>query len=160
MLADHEATAVDDRLLDEARARRADLRAAMHQLEDALARPAPGRVRRWSEAVHDALVDASATFERHRALTEGGDGLLAELTEHSPRLINAAQRLVDEHVRISGLLSAALDDLRHLPWHSDEATIASLRGQVTAVVAELTRHRQHGADLVWEAHAVDIGGSD
>jgi hypothetical protein len=35
-----------------------------------------------------------------------------------------------------------------------------MRDQVTTLLTDLVRHRQHGADLVYEAHAVDIGGSD
>lgn len=147
-------------LLRTARAQRADLRKAMIRLERALARPAPGRITEWAGAVHDTLVDLAATFERHIAVTEGDSGFLAEITEHSPRLINAVQRLHDEHDRISDDLSQTLREVRRLGHAADEADVATVREHVTALVTDLARHRQHGADLVYEAHAVDIGGSD
>jgi hypothetical protein len=33
-----------------------------------------------------------------------------------------------------------------------------VREQVTSVLSDLIRHRQRGADLVYRAYAVDIGG--
>jgi len=150
--------AADHSLLRTARAQRADLREAMIALERSLARPAPGRVAQWADTVHEALITLAATFERHIAVTEGDNGFLADIGEHSPRLINAIERLCAEHDRIRDELSSTLAHIRRLPAHAGEDDIESLRDHVTVLVADLARHRQHGADLVWEAHAVDIGG--
>jgi hypothetical protein len=148
----------DESLLRSARAQRADLREAMISLERSLARPAPGRVRQWADTVHEALINLAATFERHIAVTEGDNGFLAEIGEHSPRLINAIGRMCDEHDRIRRELSSTLAHIRRLPAHASNDDIDALRDHVTVLVTDLVRHRQHGADLVWEAHAVDIGG--
>ncbi len=153
-----ETTGSDSELMRLARAQRADLRKAMIDLERSLARPAPGRVEQWSDAIHEALVALAATFERHIAVTEGDSGFLAEIAEHSPRLINAIERLSAEHDRIRQELSSTLAHIRRLPPRADDNDIAQLRDHVTVLVTDLVRHRQHGADLVWEAHAVDIGG--
>lgn len=151
-------TNADPGLIRTARAQRADLRKAMIDLERSLARPAPGRVAEWSDNVHEALVGLAATFERHIAVTEGDDGFLAEIAEHSPRLIKAIERVQGEHGRIRQELSSALAHVRRLSSHADDDDIATLRDHVTVLLTDLVRHRQHGADLVWEAHAVDIGG--
>lgn len=153
-------TPADSGLLRLARAQRADLRKAMIELERSLARPAPGRVAEWADRVHEALVGLAATFERHIAVTEGDRGFLAEIAEHSPRLINAINRLRQEHERIRQELSSTLAHIRRIEDHADDDAVESLRDHVTVLVTDLVRHRQHGADLVWEAHAVDIGGSD
>lgn len=153
-------SAPDSALLRMARAQRADLRKAMIELERALARPAPGRVADWAEQVHEALVALAATFERHIAVTEGEGGFLAEIAEHSPRLINAIKRLREEHERIRQELSSTLAHIRRVEHHAGNEAIELVRDHVTVLVTDLVRHRQHGADLVWEAHAVDIGGSD
>jgi hypothetical protein len=153
-----ESSAADRSLLRTARAQRADLREAMIALERSLARPAPGRVAQWTDTVHEALISLAATFERHIAVTEGDNGFLADIGEHSPRLINAIERLCAEHDRIRSELSSTLAHIRRLPAHAGEDDIESVRDHVTVRVTDLARHRQHGADLVWEAHAVDIGG--
>jgi hypothetical protein len=160
LVSDVESQVLNSDLLRLARAQRADLRKAMLRLERALARPAPGRVAEWSDLVHDELVDLAATFERHIAVTEGDSGFFAEIAEHSPRLIHAITRLIEEHGRIRAELSSTLDHIRRLHAAADQAAIDALREHVTKLVADLARHRQHGADLVYEAHAVDIGGSD
>lgn len=151
---------VDQDLLRRARAQRADLREALVNLESAVARPAPGRVTPWALDVHDALVDMAATFERHIAVTEGDSGFLAEIAEHSPRLINAIQRIEQDHERIRAELATTLEDVRRVESHVTDEAVEALREHVTELIADLVRHRQHGADLVYEAHAVDIGGSD
>jgi len=160
LISDVETQVLDSDLLRIARAQRADLRKAMVRLERALARPAPGRVAEWSDLVHDELVDLAATFERHIAVTEGDTGFLAEIAEHSPRLINAITRLIEEHGRIRVELASTLDHIRRLSPTADDEAITAVREHVMNLVAGLVRHRQHGADLVYEAHAVDIGGSD
>lgn len=153
-----ETAPADPGLMRTARAQRADLRKAMIDLERSLARPAPGRVTDWSDNVHEALVGLAATFERHIAVTEGDDGFLEEIAEHSPRLIHAIERICAEHNRIRQELSSTLAHVRRLPAHADDRDVETLRDHVTVLVTDLVRHRQHGADLVWEAHAVDIGG--
>ena len=160
MISDVDGPTVDSDLLRMARAQRADLRKAMIQLERALARPAPGRVPEWADSVHDALAYLAAVFERHIAVTEGDDGFLAEIAEHSPRLINAIQRLTAEHDRIRSELASTLDHIRQVGLNADDAVIESAREHVMSLVTDLVRHRQHGADLVYEAHAVDIGGEE
>lgn len=153
-------TTVDERRLRTARAQRADLRHTILALEDALARPVPHRCVEWAADLHDALVEIAATFERHIAVTEGDTGFLSDIAEHSPRLINAVRRLEHEHARIRSDLARALATVRQIDTSVDDAAIARVRGTVTVLLADLLRHRQHGADLVYEAHAVDIGGSD
>jgi non-ribosomal peptide synthetase component F len=76
--------------LERARGPRVELRASMDALERAAAAPAPHRLEQWAMAVHDALADIAAAFERHIAVTEGPEGLLAEIEQTEPRLVTYA----------------------------------------------------------------------
>jgi hypothetical protein len=40
----------------------------------------------------------------------------------------------------------------------DECPVDDARDDVQRLLGEIVRHRQHGADLVYEAYHVDIGG--
>ena len=40
----------------------------------------------------------------------------------------------------------------------EDLTHSGERVELTALLAALARHRQRGADLVYEAYAVDLGG--
>lgn len=41
---------------------------------------------------------------------------------------------------------------------ADTMPVDSLRDGVVKILSELTRHRQDGADLIYNAYDVDIGG--
>lgn len=142
-----------------ARARRADLHHVIVDLEEANAAPAAGRAAEWARRVHDCLVDVGAAFERHIASVEGPEGLFDEVTGAAPHLANALERLRAEHLEIRGRIVEALDAVRIVagaPHRSSEVG----REAVLAVLDRLMRHRQLGADVVYEAYAVDIGTGD
>jgi hypothetical protein len=135
--------------LSSARRHRAELLDTMHALERALAAPAADPA--WRPSVDARLIALRSAFAEHMRLTEGPDGLYAELLEHSPRLAYRVRALVREHAKLamgievvcSRLGSAGPDDMRG--WGSN-------------LLRDLSRHRQRGADLVYEAYATDIGG--
>jgi hypothetical protein len=134
---------------------RAELRGSMDALERALAASAPGRAGAWAEHVRMALLELSADFRVHIEITEGPDGLHHAVMTTAPRLTNAVQRLGREHVLLQGLIDELLV-LVSGPTPEDDVRTARERG--TALLAQLARHRQRGADLVFEAYQTDIGG--
>lgn len=142
------------------REQRADLHSDLVKLEAALAAAMPGRVHDWALRVHDALVDIAATFERHIAVTQGPGGLFDDVTRVSPRLRNGVDGLQSEHREIRQALADQLEAVRALHRNSAEAEAAALRDQLSALLSQLTRHRQRGSDLVYEAYAVDLGAGD
>lgn len=131
-----------------ARRRRAELLRAMQGLERAVAAPAAEPT--WRERVREQVMALRHQLAEHVVVTEGPDGLYAELLEHAPRLHRPVVRLVAEH----GDLLAGCDALaRQL---AEPAT--AVRERAGELLAALSRHRQRGADLVYEAYAADIGG--
>ena len=141
--------------LDDLSRLRAELRGSMAALEQALAAPAPGRGGTWAERVDAALVELSADFREHIAVTEGPDGLHGAVLVASPRLSAAVRRLVDDHAVIAGLVADLLTRVRP-PVPDGE--VGAIRALGTALLGRLARHRQHGADLIYQAYDVDLGG--
>jgi hypothetical protein len=139
--------------LDAVRVRRAGLRAAMDELEHALDSPAPGRVDEWTLGVRDALANIHDVWTRHVVDTESPGAFLDELVEEEPRLANQVRRLREEHGEVLSVLLAAEDQLAAIP-----IDVEAIRATLTRLLCELARHRQRGADLVYEAYDVDIGG--
>lgn len=154
------AQADSDTALAWARAQRADLERHHVAVERTLATPVPGRVSPWAAEVHDALVDLAATFERHIAATEGAHGLFGQVLAAAPRLEGAVDRLRLEHQELSVTLASGLRALRTLERDAREEAAGEVRERLTEALARLSRHRQGGADLVYEAYAVDIGVGD
>ena len=157
---DHEGTEVHmdtefTTYLDRVRAHRAELRESLQAVEEALAHPI-ARGADWSGRLKAALAELDHDFAGHVELTEGEGGLYDRITKAAPRLSTTIKRLVDEHVRFNETIDGfirALDD------GSAPGDLAPFREEVTDLVGKLVRHRQKGADLIYEAYEVDLGGS-
>lgn len=135
-----------------ARSRRADLHAILVDLEHAIAAAGPGREASWAEQVGSELDRLAEAFDRHVKATEGPDGLFAQVRRRAPRMDNHCRRLTSDHAIIAEELTAATAALA--------AGVTEAREAVLSLLAHLARHRQAGADLVYQAYAVDLGGSD
>jgi hypothetical protein len=141
--------------LDALRQLRAELRESINAVELALAAPAVGRGGAWTERVAAALGELSADISTHIAVTEGPDGVHRELLDTAPRLANAVQHLVTDHAVIAALVEDLLSRASNPASNDDIDTIREL---ATGLLGRLARHRQRGADLIYEAYETDIGG--
>ncbi len=137
------------------RAHRAELLESMRALEQALAAPASGRASAWAERVNVALVELEADFGEHVELTEGPDGLYQALLATAPHLASSVTKLTDEHTRIRDSINRLLAS-RDAPV--DIVDVDPIRESATTFLGSLSRHRQSGADLVYDAYQTDIGG--
>jgi hypothetical protein len=145
----------DSRLLAELRQRRAELRESMTAVEHALASPSGAGAVHWTERVLAALVELSGDFREHIAITEGPEGLYRQLELHAPRLVGPVGQLTREHDEIIGRLG---DLLTGIDAAEEVPEVDRVRRSGTELLVALMHHRQRGADLVFEAYDIDIGG--
>ncbi len=143
--------------LDSLRLRRAELLESMGALEQALAAPAADRIEAWTERVNVALVELTADFRQHIAITEAADGFYREVLTTAPRLSHSVATLTREHVTITGMTDRLLARMAEPMVATDVDVVREL---ATTLIARLSRHRQRGADLVYEAYQTDIGGEN
>ena len=145
--------------LEDVRLRRAGLKSALSNLELALAAAAPGRLEEWASGVSESLAVLHEVWTRHIVETEAPGAFLDELVAEAPRLATPAARLRGEHTEILGVIDRAELALRDLPPEDEQDEFVDhLRAQLTEMLYALARHRQRGADLVYEAYDVDLGG--
>ncbi len=128
---------------------RVRLLAGMRRVERALSRPVVEPD--WRHVVADGLTAVVSAFADHVSTTEGNDGLYAQLLDPAPRLARGVYVLTREHA----LLTRAIDAVRQRVPGTDPD---DLRIRAENLMRELSRHRQRGADLVYEAYQTDIGG--
>jgi hypothetical protein len=136
--------------LHAAKGQRLSLRRAIDEFQAALAAPAGAAD---VERMLLVLDHVRQVFAVHVEVTESPGGLYEEIMEIAPRLANRIARFEREHAAITAAVSAALDDLR-----KDVAPLAGLHARLSHLLDALVRHRKRGADLVYEAYHVDIGG--
>ena len=168
-MAEGERTGSDDEFethgLSELRRRRAELLESINALEQALAAPVPGRQMHWVERVSAALLALSGDFHDHVELTEGATGLYGRVLRSSPRLAHAVDWLTLDHKALTELVGELLSLVGKAAesfarGDSMLADLDEVRDRGTTLIGALVRHRQRGADLVYEGYSVDIGGQD
>ncbi|MEM7324476.1 MAG: hypothetical protein AAF531_15410 [Actinomycetota bacterium] len=142
--------------LDAVRSRREALYEAVVGLEDALATPV-GDGQKWRLRVTMAVEHAKSRIEEHAVQTEAKGGFLDRVVVEEPRLHKRVTQLKVDHER----LEKEVDALRIAIYDVEDAEVPGqandLRNQAIDLLGQMTRHRQRGADLIYEAYQVDIG---
>jgi hypothetical protein len=145
------------RAFQEAARRRADLHHALVDVERAISSPAAGRLETWTGDVMKRLTILLHTIEEHIQVTERPEGLYDEILHLAPRLSSQVDRLRWEHPILRDGTAELLERLHSTTigegWPLDEA-----RDDAQRLLGKIVKHRQQGADLVWEAYNLDIGG--
>ncbi len=146
--------------LSEARQRRATLHDSLVHLEVAISSPAAGRVADWTELVRKEMIAVRDAFEQHVLVTEKPGGLYEEIGGRAPRLTATIERLAQEHPDITAAIQQMLDRIEAVEIGGVEWPLEDARDDLQRFIGTVIRHRQKGADLVWEAYNVDIGGTE
>jgi hypothetical protein len=136
---------------------RAVLLDAAAGLEFAIASPI-GRGVAWREHVDGELHRLRGALADHTDEVEGDDGLLAEIVQQAPRLSNRVKMMKREHREMDAQIGGFIQELGALPPNAGEDHTDEVRDAILELLGRLSRHRQRGADLVYRAYAVDIGG--
>jgi hypothetical protein len=146
--------------LGEARKKRRTLHDALVRLEMAISSPASGRIPEWATQVTKDLVGVRDAFHQHIEVTERSGGLYQEIMDRAPRLTNTIERLREEHPAIQTTITTTLARVEGGEIGSDGWPLEKARDDLQRLIGGVVRHRQKGADLVWEAYNVDIGGTE
>ncbi len=136
--------------LEAASRRRIELKEAVSATEVAAALPAGDPNTR--DRLLRALDDLSAAWDQHAEAVEGDDGLLAELTQVAPRLVGRVTALEAEHPVVRNRIVEVAHAVK------EGIDLAEVRDAALDVLVTIARHRQKGADLVYDGYNVDIGG--
>lgn len=135
--------------LGAARQRRLELKQAMSEVEIAAAGAAGDPT--WRADLQAAFDELLIAYDGHVDEVEGPDGLLEELVQKAPRLSNHVARLGGEHPDLRVQIESTAAKI-------GSAEVSDVRREVLDVLVALAKHRQNGADLVYDAYNVDIGG--
>lgn len=155
-MSEHDESDMTPTLAETAR-RRADLHHALVELEGAISRPAVGREADWSKEVVRQLQELAHTLEEHVEVTERAGGLYDEIAHKATRLASKIDRLRGEHPEMGEATAELLRRLETTPI-GEAWPLAEARDDLQRLLGRIVRHRQLGADLVWEAYNLDIGG--
>jgi len=141
--------------LERVERRREQLYDVMLRLEQALAAPGASDRSEWQTDLLAKCDEFGVVLEDHINGTEGQGGLFEDVAERSPRLISRVDRLRAEHESLQQAAERLRSALLSGPF--TDAELDSARAAGLALLGELARHRQHGADLLHEAYWVDVG---
>ena len=147
---------VDSEAIDHARDRREALGAAAEILQRSLERP--GSDPSWALRVAEAMQGLSKAFDDHRVDAEADEGLLPQLRRDAPRLSTTIAAVEAEHVTIAAGIDAAAQLISSCGGDCGSDEVAMIRESSVDVLRSISLHRQRGADLLYDAYSVDIGG--
>lgn len=132
-------------------ATRERLRGRLVAVDRAIGAPVGGG-QRWLRRVRRELAALAHALDAHIEETERPDGVFDEILSVAPRQAREIERLVEEH-------AALRRECRRLETLADTgASALSLRHRVDHLLRRFGEHRRRGADVVFEAFGIDIGG--
>lgn len=142
--------------LDAARQKRKALHTAAADLEAAAT--APAGAGSWAELVGNRLESVRLALEEHVNEVEGPDGIIARAVDEAPRLDAHAKALMADHARLLERIYSLEDQIETISLDAEASIIIEAREAVLELLFGISRHRQRGSDLVYDAFDVDIGG--
>jgi hypothetical protein len=142
--------------LDAVRRRRAELHESIAMLQTAIADAIESPVV-WGERVQQEVARLALDFVEHIDVTEGVGGLHETIVESAPRLRRKVDHLTAEHDEIE-LDIAELAQAAEAPVMARD--VEAIKVKATLLLDRLIKHRQRGADLVYEAFEQDLGAGD
>ena len=143
--------------LQEAAKRRRTLHEALVGLEFAISSPAAGRIADWTRLVAKEVTAVRDAWDQHVDGTEKPGGLYEDIVTTSPRLAGTVERLRNEHPDITDAVRLMVERIENVEIGGLEWPLDDARDDLQRFIGKVIRHRQRGADLVWEAYNVDIG---
>jgi hypothetical protein len=144
-------------VLDAVRIRRDAFYDAVIALEQALAAPAGDDAPGWAAMLTAPVEHLREVLEGHIAGTEGPDGLFEEILDQAPRLAHDVERLQADHAPLVAATRALAGRLTSV---ANDGDVDSVRADALELVQLLLAHRHRGAELVYDAYAIDVSTGD
>lgn len=143
----------DQSAIQMARRKRKALHETMIEFEAVLTLPrgAPS----WVEDLARHLRALELALDDHIREVESDQGIIAQILQDVPRLASHAEDLYADHRRLTIEFVEVGDLIRSFDSDGD---VDALREAALELIQQLSRHRQRGSDLVYEAYCLDIGG--
>lgn len=128
---------------------------ALQDVEHAAAAPSGGET--WLEDLKRCMQQLETALSNHIVGVETPGALLDQIVEMAPRLQRDAEQTKAHHVVLSKAASEILlmIDAAH---DVEDPPVDDIRNAIVYLLTEIARHRQSGADLIYNAYAIDIGG--
>ena len=133
--------------------RRRAIYVAMQELEVAVSRPSA--MPDWRDRLESALNHVDSGLDSHIAEVQGPGGLYEEVIAREPRIAPQVNALIEGLAQLRDATVDALDGVRNPEFDKDR-----IRQRVNTVLMRLARHRQKGAEMLYDAYVVDIATGD
>jgi hypothetical protein len=144
-------------LLDAVRVRRDRFYDAILAVERAISKPAGDAPDTWASSLAVPVANLRNMLDEHVSDTEGDDGLFEQMREDAPHLLPALERLRDEHEPLLEGTQTLADALGNVSGDDD---VDLVRVHALDLLRRLLEHRHRGAELLYDAYAIDVSPAD
>jgi hypothetical protein len=130
--------------------------AAVHRLEAALAKAAPGRQGAWWHEVTAALEDLDAATAEEQDNAERPDSLLSDIKRTQPRLRTRVRGVRAQYVQLRQALGSLREEFGtdgpDVPDSPDVPDVSEVRQRLAWLLTALRYQRARESDLIYEAY--------
>jgi len=123
---------------------------SIHELEDALAAPAPQRLASWLARVLDAISTLKSAMANEAKNAERPDSLLSDIAFNQPRLRNRVRGIRTEYHELQHDIEALGHKFEAVPDRTVD--FADIRQQLASLTTALRHQRARESDLIYEAY--------
>jgi hypothetical protein len=131
---------------------------AIHAVEAALDRAAPGREGDWIDQVMTAMVKLDSAISRERKESNRPDSLLSIIAHDYPRRCGGRVRQLRE--QFDDITQQVSSLMIQLDQFGENADVADLRERLSWLMRAIRHSRARETDLVFEAINLDLGRSE
>ncbi len=146
------AGSVSPQSVEQDRRNRDALLEAMHRLDLAWMAPQCGRRQPWRQLLEERLQEVVRLLEEHARQIEAPEGLMNQIAQQEPRLLDRIELLRREHRELVQQARQLQQQLAEDPQQ--------LRERIGHFLRALRNHNARENDLIYEALETDIGVGD
>ena len=152
-------TSTDQQAVVTSRAHRDRSLDALHVLELHAGSAAPGREHEWLAGIRAAITTLEYALGQQQGNAAPDESLLSTVEREAPRLHRHVQELRQRYRAIHDEISSLRQQL-DATEQTDTIDVSDIRQKLERLANELRYQRARETDIVYEAHAVDLGEGD
>lgn len=138
---------------------RNDLVEAIHRLENAVGRAAPGREEEWASEVRQDMRSVYEALQAHREAAEKQGGLYEQIEREAPQFVRRLEYMRSTNRQLINRSRLLLEEVTE-NLDGEAMPFMAVREHAIDLMSAIRHQQAREVDLVYEAFSHDLGAPD